>query len=263
MGESRLMELGLNGKVVAVAGSSRGIGRAVAEAALAEGADVVISGRDSGRLRSAELELIGPHGAAHAVGVVCDLSTAEGAASFVDVAYERFGRIDGLVLNVGTGSGTSAAVLGAVEWDNSLRANLWSAVHVVEHALPRLEAQEGASIVFISSIAGLEGSPAPLPYGAAKAAIVQYARALARRLGAEGIRVNTVAPGNVLFAGGSWERHLQEREGEVRAFIESEVPLRRFGRPEEIADVVVFLVSGRSSFITGACFVVDGGQTRG
>ena len=114
----------------------------------------------------------------------------------------------------------------------------------------------------MASLTGLESTTAPLPYSAAKSAIINYAKNLARVVAASGVRVNSVAPGNVLFPGGSWERHLNERHDDVMREIEAEVPMRRFGRAEEVADVIVFLSSGRGSFMTGSCVVVDGGQTR-
>jgi 3-oxoacyl-[acyl-carrier protein] reductase len=114
----------------------------------------------------------------------------------------------------------------------------------------------------VASIAGLESMPAPLPYSAAKAALVNYGKNLSRLLASRGVRVNSVAPGNVLFPGGSWERHLADRREEVLRYLQAEVPMQRFGRPEEIADLVVYLSSDRASFITGACVVADGGQTR-
>jgi 3-oxoacyl-[acyl-carrier protein] reductase len=116
------------------------------------------------------------------------------------------------------------------------------------------------SIVLIGSIAGVESTAAPLPYSAAKAAVSMYAKNLSRLVGPEGVRVNCVAPGNILFPGGSWERHLEARGDEVRAYIDKEVPLKRFGTVEEIANCVAFLASPRSSFVTGACLVADGGQ---
>jgi 3-oxoacyl-[acyl-carrier protein] reductase len=127
--------------------------------------------------------------------------------------------------------------------------------------MPYLSAAHG-SVTVISSIAAREAFGAPAAYGAAKAALEAVSKALARTAVREGVRVNVVAPGNILFPGGRWEQRLREDESGVRAMLAAEVPLGRFGRPEEVADAVVFLASERASFITGACLVVDGGQTR-
>jgi 3-oxoacyl-[acyl-carrier protein] reductase len=124
-----------------------------------------------------------------------------------------------------------------------------------------VEAGRG-SIVLIASIVGLESVNAPLPYSAAKAALISYAKNLGREVARRGVRVNAVAPGNVLFDGGSWARKLAENPDRVRQYIDREVPAGRFGAPAEIADLVAFLASDRATFITGACMVVDGGQTR-
>jgi 3-oxoacyl-[acyl-carrier protein] reductase len=255
------MDLGLAGKTALVAGSSRGIGRATALAFLREGAAVTITGRNQDTLRELE-ELIGDEfGPDRALACPGDLSDPSVAAWALDRTWDRFGRLDCLVLNVGSGSGERGAQLARSEWERVYAANLWTSVELAQAALGRLS-QSAGSIVLTASIAGLEAQGAPIPYATAKAALITYASELARVVGPDRVRVNAVAPGNILFPGGTWERLTAAEPERWRTFLEREVPLARFGTPEEIADAIVFMASERSSFTTGACLVVDGGQTR-
>jgi 3-oxoacyl-[acyl-carrier protein] reductase len=121
----------------------------------------------------------------------------------------------------------------------------------------------GGSILYITSTAGVESSPAPLPYSAAKSALINYSKNLARQLGAQRVRVNSIAPGNILFPGGSWEARLQAQADSVRQMLVDQVPQRRFGTPSEIASLAAYLCSAQAAFATGGCYVMDGGQTRG
>jgi 3-oxoacyl-[acyl-carrier protein] reductase len=256
-----LMDLGLAGKTAFVAGSSRGIGRATALAFLREDASVTITGRDADSLHEFEQTIEREFGLDRVLACQGDLSDPSLAAQALERTSDRFGRLDCLVLNAGSGSGERGAQLGRGEWDRVYTENLWISVELAQAALPRLS-ESGGSVVMIASVAGLENLGAPIPYATAKAALIHYANELARLVAADGVRVNAVAPGNVLFPGGNWDRMTTSDPARWRSFLEREVPLQRFGTPEEIADAVVFLASGRSSFTTGACLVVDGGQTR-
>lgn len=257
------MELALENRVIAVGGSSKGIGLAIARGALAEGARVVLSGRREESLEASRAMLADAHGPGRVHAIRADLATALGASAFVEGARRAFGQLDGLVLNAGSGSIQPGWQANAADWDKAFAANLWPAQRVLHEALPGLVAAGRGSVVVVASITGLESTEAPLPYSAAKAALVSFAKNLARSLGPQGIRVNSVAPGNVLFEGGRWQERLAADPAGVQSYLEREVPLQRFGTPTEIADAVVFLLSERASFVTGACLVADGGQTRG
>jgi 3-oxoacyl-[acyl-carrier protein] reductase len=167
------------------------------------------------------------------------------------------------VANVGSGSGTAGWDVPEEEWLRVFQQNLFGAASIARAAIPALVRSARPSITLVASIAGVEAIRAPVPYSAAKAAVVSMGKALSWELGPRGIRMNVVAPGNVLFPGGTWDRKLNERRESIEEYVRQEVPLARFGRPEEIADTIVFLASERSRFTTGACVVVDGGQTRG
>jgi 3-oxoacyl-[acyl-carrier protein] reductase len=253
------MDLGLAGRVAIVTGSSRGIGLGAAHALAAEGCRVMLTGRRAGALASARNGF--PDEAV--VTFAGDLTRAETLAAAAAQAVERWGVVDILVANIGSGTARAGWALEEQDWEASFELNLHASRRAAEAVLPHMTRAGRGSVVFIASIVGVESVNAPLPYGAAKSALVAYAKNLARMVARSGIRVNVVAPGNILFDGGTWARKLEERPEPVRAYIDAEVPLGRFGTPQEIGNVVAFLASDRASFVTGSCLVADGGQTRG
>ena len=256
------MNLQLKGKVAFIGGASRGIGLATAKAFLQEEASVCITGRNPVDLSAAHRLLAEQGHGGKVTSLACDLTKPHEIDRALIHLQNVFGRIDAVVAAVGTGSGTAGWKTTADDWHSALDVNLVASVMLAQAALPGLIAGGGGTITFISSIAGTEAISAQLPYSSAKAALHCAMKNLSRLVGPEGVRVNAVAPGNILFPGGTWERKLSERGEFFQQYIASEVPVQRFGTPEEIAATVVFLSSPRSSFTTGACFVVDGGQTR-
>ena len=167
-----------------------------------------------------------------------------------------------MVANIGDGRGPAGASIDRRDWERLLEINLIGSGLLAAAALPRLTVRGRGSLTFVSSIAGVEAIGAPVPYAAAKAGLLMAMKSYARQVGSSGVRVNAVAPGNILFPGGNWERKLAERRDDIERYVREEVPLQRFGGPDEIADAVVFLASDRAGFITGSVLVVDGGQTR-
>jgi 3-oxoacyl-[acyl-carrier protein] reductase len=261
-GSADIVDLGLRGKVAFVAGASRGIGLAIARAFLDEEAKVVITGRDAAALEDARRQLVPPADGGHLLSVQGDMTAPAEIEQALETMQAAFGGLDAVVANVGGGSARGGWDLGMDEWESTLRVNLLGSMALARASLRHLVRRGSGSLTFVSSIAGSEAIDAPVTYSAAKAALQAAMKSLSRLAGRDGVRINAVAPGNVLFPGGSWERKLAERREFFEQYVRTEVPLQRFGRAEEIADAVVFLASERASFVTGACLVVDGGQTR-
>ncbi|MDX1890930.1 SDR family NAD(P)-dependent oxidoreductase [Mycolicibacterium sp. 050158] len=242
------MELGLTGKRFLVTGGTRGIGRAVVDGLLAEGAEVAYCART---VEEAS-------GVSGATGTAVDVGDAEALQQWVTDAAAALGGIDGVVANV------SALAIPATRenWRTSFEVDLMGTIGLVDAALPHLLTSEAASIVTISSVSGREIDFAAGPYGTMKAAIIHYTQGLAYDLAGKGVRANTVSPGNTYFPGGVWPS-IEENDPELFATALGLNPTGRMATPQEVANAVVFLSSSAASFITGTNLVVDGALTRG
>ena len=255
------MDLGLTDRVAVVTGSSRGLGFASARALIAEGCRVVICARTPDALQEARRRLAGIAGDDRVLAVAADVSREEGAQKVVDQAVASFGGVDVLVNNVGAARGAGLLDTTDELWKDAIDQTLMPAVRMSRLAVPHMQKRGGGSIIIVASIYGREAG-GRMTYNAVKAAEISLAKSMAQQLAPMNVRVNSVSPGSILFEGGSWWKRQQDDPVGIAEFVRRELPFGRFGRPEEVADVVAFLASSRASWISGTSVVVDGCQSR-
>lgn len=253
------MDLHLNNKAAIITGASRGIGRAIADSLAAEGCNLVVTARGEEALEEAAADL-----RRHDVEVVAlplDVTDPASADALVHAAMDTFGRLDVLVGNAGGNRRKAFEDTTDDDWAAIMELNVGGHLRTARAAIPAMRTTGGGSIVFISSIFGREGGgPGLSLYNTTKTAIISAAKIMAMELGGDNIRVNTVAPGSIRFPGGSWDKRVQSDPEGMEAFVAANIPMGRFGTAQEVADVVTFLASSRSGWVSGACIPVDGVQ---
>ena len=251
------MDLQLAGRAALITGGSAGLGRAMALALAGEGCHVAIAARTRARLDATVAELSGL--GVEAIGIACDVTQPDQIQSAVEEAATELGRLDIVIANTGGQQRPGLLESTDADWQFTLDINLLHAVRLIRAAVPRLAESGAGAVLITASITGARVQ-VPAQYGTAKAAQIYLAAALARELAQYGIRVNAIAPGSIEFPSGSWGRRRRETPEAMERFSREQFPFKRLGRPQEIGSVAAFLCSPRSSWISGECVVVDGGQ---
>lgn len=251
------MDLGLAGHVAIVTGGTRGIGRAICTTLISQGCDVSLCARD--RVEVEETLAALNAGTARASGSVADVTIPGQLERFIEETAARAGHIHHLVANVGGTIGQGSLDASAEEWTRTFDLNAGHAIRAIRTVVPHMRTPEECSIVVISSISGSKPGPRA-QYGAAKAAEIFLAQALARDLGPRRIRINAVSPGSILFPGGGWDRFRLQQAARFEEFVRQQFPWQRLGTVEEVADVVAFVLSPRARWINGTNIAVDGAQ---
>ncbi|HWO78716.1 MAG TPA: SDR family NAD(P)-dependent oxidoreductase [Bacillus sp. (in: firmicutes)] len=250
------MDLQLRGKKVLVTGGSKGIGKAIAQVFVQEGADVGIAARDLAVLEQAKEELGGRVSIFQA-----DLTISDERERLIESFIKEKGAIDVLINNAGGSNGGKVTETSMDLFYKALELNYFSAVHLSKLAVEHMRKAQKGAVIHISSIYGRE-SGGKATYNNAKSALISFTKALADEVAADGIRVNSVAPGSILHETGNWKKRIEENPEKMKQFVKNEIPAGRFGTPEEVANVVAFLASEKASWIVGASINVDGGQSR-
>jgi NAD(P)-dependent dehydrogenase (short-subunit alcohol dehydrogenase family) len=256
------MDLHLNGRVVLITGGTDGLGAALASRLVEEGARVAVCGRDSRRLAATEQRLRDAGG--DALGVQADVTRPADLERFVDAAVARWGRLDGLVNNAGKSAAGRIDQVSDDAWTADLELKVLAAVRCIRLAVPHMVAAGGGAIVNVLNVGAKAPGAASLPTTASRAAGLAITKAASKDLGGHGIRVNAVLIG--LIASGQWQRRAdaagRSEEDMYRQMVENaDIPLGRIGRPEEFADLAAYLLSDRSSYVTGSAVNLDGGTS--
>jgi 3-oxoacyl-[acyl-carrier protein] reductase len=255
------MDLGLKDRVAVVTGSSKGLGFASAKSLAAEGCRIVICARTPDRLQEARRRLVEIGGEDRVLAIAADVSREDGTREVIERTVAAFGGIDVLVNNVGLARGGSLLETTDEVWQEAVDQTLMPAIRASRLAVPHMHKRGGGSIIMIASVYGREAG-GRMTYNAVKAAEISLAKSLAQQLAPMNIRVNSVSPGSILFEGGSWWKRQQDDPAAIAEFVKRELPFGRFGKPEEVGDVVAYLSSPRASWISGTSVVVDGCQSR-
>lgn len=248
------MNLQLENQVIFITGGSKGIGRAIAEAFVQEGAKVAIAARGKEELEACKQKL----GVVTVQANLADETEREKAFHYVE---KELGKIDVLINNVGGSNGSTISETELSTFYDAFQLNYFSAVHFSKLALPQMQERQAGVIINISSIFGRESGGKPT-YNNAKAAMISFTKALADEVIEQGIRVNGVAPGSILHPTGNWQKRIDEDPEKMKTFVKNEIPAGRFGTAEEVANVVLFLASNKASWVSGTTINVDGGQSK-
>ena len=249
------MDLGLAGKKALITGATRGIGRAIANLLAAEGVDLAICSRNQAEVDSAVSELSAS--GVKVTGAAIDVADKAAYQEWIASAADELGGLDIFVPNVSAGGGD----MSDEGWLNNFNVDLMGTTRGVEAAMPFLQQSSAASVVVISSTAGVETFMGPQPYNAMKGALIIHAKQLSQALAPAGVRVNCVSPGPVFIEGGAWD-YIKTNMTELYDSTLAAIPQGHMGSAEEVANAVVFLASPAASLITGVNLVADGGFTK-
>ena len=243
-------------KSIFISGSSNGLGFGIAKSLSDKGYAVIVNGRDKERVVNAVTKLND-----QCYGLAGDVTDIDELAEIKKEIRARSGIIDAIVPNVGSGRSAPPGKEDLADWHNSFSINFYSALKTI-YTLKDLLDNKNSSIICISSICGsyrVDG--APITYSVAKAALNFFVKCSAQSLANEGIRINAIAPGNLFFPGSTWDEKMKTSKEQVDEMLDTKVPLKRFGTPDEIGELVSYLLSDAASFITGSIVTVDGGQS--